>query len=228
MVEGNTTSFYNYSFGGPLGNCSDRVYSGKIVLNNSSTTIASGWITAQNGNSTIIINRGEPFSLTGTPANSCTDLSNSDDLVPIMTSDTEPSGIAIASSSWSPSAPYKAFDNCSTTIWHNSRGTNFPHWIGYDFQVPTVINKLTMTPGNDQTYRYQQAPKDFTIEGWNGSDWVVLNSWKGVTDWKNGIKKEFTFSNTLSYTKYRVHISANNGYTSTPDVSIAEVEFGKQ
>ncbi|WP_240422214.1 discoidin domain-containing protein, partial [Paenibacillus periandrae] len=57
-------------------------------------------------------------------------------------------------------------------------------------------------------------PKTWTFEGWNGSSWEVLDTRSGVTDWQLGVQKEFGFVNTKAYTKYRINVSANNGFPS--------------
>nr|WP_236587772.1 fibronectin type III domain-containing protein [Tumebacillus amylolyticus] len=125
---------------------------------------------------------------------------------PTMTSNTAPSGIV--TTSVAPTNGYKLFD-------HNGNGTNWigsaatPVTIDYDFQTPTVVKEYTLF-----TYAgaySTSAPKDWTFEGFDGTQWVVLDTQTNVTDWATYVTKYFTTSNTTPYTKYRLNMTANNG-----------------
>lgn len=229
-IKAGFTAFYNYSFGGPLENCLDRVYTGKIVLNTSGSIIASGWIRADNGNSTIIINNGSPFSVEGnpsTPEPTCKRMGTGNDLIPAMTSDTTPKGKAIASSTYiyqgEEVSAYRAFDNCEY-VWHSGDKLSLPQWIGYEFEEPTTVNTYSITPGVDTSFRYQQAPKNFSFEAYDGSGWVTLDTRLSITNWENGVSQTFTFNNSNPYKSYRLVATANNGYKSSHLV-IGELEF---
>ena len=67
--------------------------------------------------------------------------------VPVMTSDTTPSGECIASSDETGNEPYKAFDNDNSTFWN--AGVTFAantHWVGYKFSSPTKISRVGLFP----------------------------------------------------------------------------------
>ncbi|HAF57517.1 MAG TPA: hypothetical protein DCK88_06305, partial [Lactococcus lactis] len=48
---------------------------------------------------------------------------------------------------------------------------------------------------------------------------------KNITDWSYGVKKEFTFTNTSIFNKYRINIQSNcgsNGFTSIGELEMME------
>ncbi|WP_258073398.1 hypothetical protein [Brevibacillus laterosporus] len=141
----------------------------------------------------------------------------SKNLIPKMTNNTSPEGIASASSQQYPiSPPYHAFDHTDTNmgwITDNPQG-----WLAYEFPTKTIVNKYTLLPTSWEKSR----PKTWTFEGWNGTEWVVLDSQNNIEDWKTYVKKEFIFNNNTPYIKYRINITATNGY---PWLSIAEMEM---
>lgn len=152
-----------------------------------------------------------------------------DNAIPTMTSNTSPSGTASASSTYNNSyAAWRAFDGGTSTeaeAWVTANGT-VTGWLEYDFPEAKKITKYTMlTRAEYVDVNLKQIPKNWTFEAWNEQDstWVVLDSQQDISNWEAGIKKEFTFTNTNAYTKYRINISANNGYPN--HTSIGEVEM---
>ncbi|MBH5320289.1 hypothetical protein I6N90_21085 [Paenibacillus sp. GSMTC-2017] len=145
------------------------------------------------------------------------------DLVPQLTSNTNPSGTASASSIWNSNhEAWKVFDNTSAnqSQWHTSIAGGSTGWIAYEFTSSKRIAKYTIQPNNDNHVSY--APKNWTFEAWNGSSWVVLDTRVNVTGWAWHVKKEFTFTNNTPYTKYRLNVTANGG---AGYLSIAELEL---
>jgi hypothetical protein len=120
-------------------------------------------------------------------------------LTATMTSNTTPSGIVDASSFALGRTPYFAFDgNTTGTWWTSATGAVLPQWISYEFQSPKVISRYKL-------FGHTNLIKDFTFEGWNGSNWVVLD-----TVVNNAI---FTYTsvelaNTTAYIKYRINVTA--------------------
>lgn len=63
--------------------------------------------------------------------------------VPVMTSNTEPSGICLCDSNISGEEAYKAFDKNNSTNWEsNIIGTAGGQWLGYKFSTPQIISYL--------------------------------------------------------------------------------------
>ncbi|WP_025690387.1 hypothetical protein [Paenibacillus zanthoxyli] len=145
-------------------------------------------------------------------------------LIPVMTSNTAPSGVASASSIWSVNhQPFNAFNNNNNDLgWASIQGKPYG-WIAYEFENPEVVNYYALTARGQYMNNVQESPKDWTFEGWNGNEWIVLDTQSNITGWTTGAKREFSFNNETEYKKYRLNISKNNGY---PDfVTIGEIKM---
>lgn len=148
----------------------------------------------------------------------------SDNLIPKMTSNTSPSGIASASTEWSSiHQAFSAFNKDNEDKGWATREGVATGWIAYEFAEPQKVNHYTITPRSQHLNNAQESPKDWTFEGWDGEKWVVLDTQTGITGWVTRTKKEFSFSNNTSYKKYRLNITKNNGYASY--VTIGEIEM---
>jgi hypothetical protein len=145
------------------------------------------------------------------------------DLIPPMTSNTVPSGVASASAEGGVSEKaWNAMANDAGGSWQIYGATT--GWLRYDFPSPKTIEKYTVMGNNFVTAR---GPKDWTFEGSNdGINWTVLDTQTGIT-WvlvtqPPNDTKEFTFSNTTAYSSYRINVSAIGGGTI---VNITEFEM---
>jgi hypothetical protein len=127
-------------------------------------------------------------------------------LIPTMTSDTTPSGVASASSVlFGFYSAFRAFDKVLTmpNIWH-SDSTGQPYWLQYQFDSVQTIAKYTLTSRDDVN---SNMPQDWTFEGSNdGSNWTVLDTQTGQT-WTTSETKIFTFVNTTAYLYYRIYVT---------------------
>lgn len=148
-----------------------------------------------------------------------------DDLIPTMTSNTAPLGIASASSEYSTfyHAAFQAFNDVDNEYgWGAANGTT-TGWLAYEFPSNKIIRKYTlMSRKNSVTYA-TESPKNWTFEGYDGTNWVVLDTRTNITNWQMSVKKEFEFSNNTSYKKYRINVTANNGHASY--LAIGEMEM---
>ncbi|AIQ68450.1 discoidin domain-containing protein [Paenibacillus graminis] len=134
-------------------------------------------------------------------------------LVPVMTSNTAPSGIASASSIWSTNhQAFSVFDGKPNDVGWASNVTQ-AGWIAYEFEASVVVNKYKLMPRGEDISFAKECPRDWTFEGWNGTDWVVLDKQANVSDWAKGVKKVFSFENGVAFKKYRLNITMNNGTT---------------
>jgi hypothetical protein len=119
----------------------------------------------------------------------------------VMDSDTTSGHMVEASSVTVGFEPWKAFDADSATYWSSSG--NLPQWISYEFPQPEIANKYVLgIPAGCQDL----TVKTFTFEGWNGVDWIVLDTQTNIV-WTSGETKTFTFENTTAYKKYRLNIA---------------------
>lgn len=148
--------------------------------------------------------------------------------VPVMTSNTAPSGIADASSVFDNDSRYmawKAFDGLTgvtASAWIAKTVAN--EWVSYEFIEPVVINKYSIVPN---LLMNGSQPKDFRFEGWDGSNWIVLDSRSNITTgWSANVHMFFKFNNDISYKKYRLFVVSNNGFASY--MSVAELGMYKR
>lgn len=148
---------------------------------------------------------------------------DSGNIIPTMTSNTSPSGVASASSEVSTKEAFKAFDK--SVVASNSWSTYITPtgWLAYEFSTPKTVKKYTVQVENTATY-LGRGPKDWTFEGWNGSEWIILDQQMNITTWSVANKKSFLFANKTAYIKYRINITANNGDTSNY-LAIQELEM---
>jgi hypothetical protein len=139
-----------------------------------------------------------------------------ENIIPQMTSDTTPSGKASASNVWKATGnygpAYLAFDRISDNehyAWATVSGV-WSGWLSYEFADKKCITKYTIISRNP-VYSLKELPKDWTFEAWDDQKgaWVILDTHENMTDWAVGIKKEFTFTNTNYYNKYRINVIAN-------------------
>lgn len=137
---------------------------------------------------------------------------SSTNLIPEMTSNTTPSGEAIASAQvFFPSlAAWKAFDGSISLIpadyWQPDNVA--VGWIGYRFPAAVVVNRYEIQGGDVGT-----NPKDFTFEGSNnGSSWTVLDT-RTNQSWFATELKSFSAINTTAYLYYRLNVATAVGGT---------------
>jgi hypothetical protein len=110
--------------------------------------------------------------------------------VPNMTSATTPSGTVTASQSETGFfAAWQAFGGDGNTEWRPFGAA----WIAYEFPTPKAINQYIVS-----TYG---GTGDWTFEGWNGSNWIVLHT---------VVATAFSYTspligNSVAYIKYRLN-----------------------
>ena len=129
-------------------------------------------------------------------------------LVPIMTSDTEPTGRAISSGYYASFYTYYAFDD-SDNYWHSQDGvssTNIP-WVGYKFDAAVMVTHLLMKNRSSGAIRTPIHP---TLQGSNdGTVWYTIQEFT-VTNFDNNGISEFEVNNDNYYLYYRLFGGLNN------------------
>ena len=142
--------------------------------------------------------------------------SNIKALISPMTSNTTPSGVASCSSRVdSTFEAWKAFDGNTTSAdsaWISGSGS-LPHWLCYQFTMPTVVKKFKVTNRN-ATGASIGCIKEFTLQGSNdNSQWVNIKSFV-IPESENGAGVEHTFDvneNDNAYLYYRLSIASYYG-----------------
>lgn len=130
-------------------------------------------------------------------------------LIPVMTSNTTPSGEASASSSYSGFEAWKAFNGIADGGWQADSGTSW--WLMYDFGETSkaLVTKYSITASTNAGNA--RSPKNWTFEGSNdGIQWSVLDTQVNQINWTVGLVREYSFNNEYSFRYYRLNISANN------------------
>jgi hypothetical protein len=134
-------------------------------------------------------------------------------LIPQMTSNTAPSGVARASSVLTLYSndyqPWNALNNSSEDLYWNANAAY--GWIEYQFSQKMIIDKYMLKARQDVAYN-KAMPKNWTFEGFDGEKWIVLDTRTNQTTWVALEERSFNFTNTAAYSKYRLNVSANNGY----------------
>lgn len=124
-------------------------------------------------------------------------------LIPVMTSNTSPLGIASASSEQNPA--YFAFDSSSIQWFSN---TTAPAWVQYQFPYKVVARQyLCQSSLTTQTYQFQCSN--------DGSTWSTIDSQTSVQNIK------ITLSNNLPFIYYRLNITA--GGNPNPQMNIFQI-----
>ena len=140
-------------------------------------------------------------------------------LIPTMTSNTAPYGIASASTeNTSKTHPaWMAMDKSNSTYWSTTTGGVTPCNLNYLFILPQIIDSYSITASTTTN----TAPHDWKFQGKNAGTWTDLDTQAHISFTSNE-KKTYTFVNTTAYQEYRILVSANNGDTTT---QIAEIEM---
>ena len=135
-------------------------------------------------------------------------------LIPVMTDDTHPSGVASASSSFSGLYPYYAFDGTTSTWWASA--SSGIQYIRYKFDNATVINRLYMIGSQ------MNRSDSIAFQGSNdGSNWTTIKTLDRSAiiahDQQPYIER---VTNNTAYLYYQIYMSTN-----TLGVSFQELNF---
>lgn len=135
-----------------------------------------------------------------------------DTLIPKMTSNIAPSGKVTASTVYN-TANYDswfAFDKTENSYgWLTANGTK-SGWLAYEFPAPVLVNKYSIkAPITAPT----AAPRQWVLEAFNGEAWILLHIGE-YSGWTANEEKVFFLNNQISYSKYRLNITQNDGHAS--------------
>lgn len=110
----------------------------------------------------------------------------------------------------------KLVDNQSSTkylTFHNAA------WVQYQVSQPYVVTKVAITSANDFAER---DPKNWTLQGSNdGTTWNTINTQSNQTFTARLQRREFTFTNTTAYSRYRLNMTNVSGTV----LQLAELEI---
>ena len=140
--------------------------------------------------------------------------------IPVMISNTAPSGTAFASTQSVGGEAWRAFDQSTSSIWGTPTGT-LTGSIGYQFPTAKIIKRYLWrsftSAGNN--------PRNWTFEGGSSivGPWVVLDTVTGSSIGASATYISSGLTNTNAYSFYRMNITLNNGGTNT--LQVAELEM---
>jgi len=132
-------------------------------------------------------------------------------LVPIMTSDTTPSGVASAGNVYGSNNAYKAFDDDDTTYWYTNV-TDSTSWIQYEFENPVCAKRfkalITLASANTN-----YCPSGYTLSASNdGVNFITLKT-ASITKVTSSFELDVSFENPNLFKYYRILVSnSSSGY----------------
>ena len=125
-------------------------------------------------------------------------------LIPTMTSNTTPSGIASASdeATYNEIKYYAYHAFADDSLWWHSGQSVTPIWISYKFDTPKVVKKFTLENVYDESTGFVNS---FKLQASNdNSTWVDLDTYTNSN--VKGAKSTFNVSNESSYLYYRIYV----------------------
>lgn len=130
-------------------------------------------------------------------------------LVPQMTSATLPAGTVTRSGAYGTTyEAWRAFDSTHSTMWISSQGT-LPAWIAYEWaNGPKRVTHYAINYANGSITT--RAPRTFTLQGWNGSAWVVVDTRPNEINWAGHERREYSVASPGTYARYKLNITEDN------------------
>ncbi|MDH6674238.1 hypothetical protein M2277_004930 [Paenibacillus sp. LBL] len=129
------------------------------------------------------------------------------DVIPKMTSNTAPLGIAFGDAS--STIAWYAFNKSETPRYST---TNFSSgYVGYEFVDPILIGKYDLNVALDKTLK-DRFPKSWRFEGSNNlTDWTVLDRQTNII-WEDEVNtKSFYLNNVDKFKAYRIYVTEHHG-----------------
>lgn len=143
----------------------------------------------------------------------------SEGLVPIMTSNTTPSGEAFASREINTSYAWKTFNRSQegNDAWYDNV---VPSYVGYKFVNPTCVNRFSIqqevaSPSYFKTYKLQASN--------DNSEWIDIGTFT-ETSMTAGEQYTHEVNNGNYYTYYRIYFT-ESGQSEYPGISVQTLQF---
>ncbi len=137
--------------------------------------------------------------------------------IPLMTSNTTPSGIVTTTSQVAGLEAWRAFDRNTSTYWQTAASVTSASTT-YQFSSTRIVKRYMWKALTTAT-----APRNFTFEGSNdGSSFTTLDTQTAINVGGNGVFTSSLLANTTAYLYYRLSITTNNG---APAIIVTEIEM---
>lgn len=139
--------------------------------------------------------------------------------IPVMTSNTTPSGTAFASTQAVGQEAWRAFDQNTATGWATTTGT-LTGVIGYQFPTARIIKRYLWRASINAA----NNPRNWTFQGSNdGVNYTTLDTVTGSQIGASATYISTGLTNSNAYSFYRMNITLNNGGANT--LQVAELEM---
>lgn len=129
--------------------------------------------------------------------------------VPVMTSNTTPSGEVSASSYHVSRPPWGAFISPAGGWFNNGEAP--PVWIQYSFPEATCIRSIAITPWSLDSFPDRNITAFRVDASDDESNWTTLTTVTKSWPWVQWVKEYFRLDNDISYLHYRLVITATGG-----------------
>ncbi|WP_050433147.1 hypothetical protein [Chondromyces crocatus] len=144
--------------------------------------------------------------------------------VPTMSGDTSPSGLVTSSGVYSSSyPPWQVFDATTATLWLSNMYATAV-WLAYEWgggaAKPVTSYQITYANGSCCA---QRGPRNWTLQGWNGSSWITVDTETNQTGWYGDPIRTFEVDRPGCYTKYRLHVTADNYNDPTYPITLVSI-----
>lgn len=144
-------------------------------------------------------------------------------VVPVMTSDTTPSGTVSGTAAALSTGRWNAFDGSRSAYYVANAYDGTIEYAPTSAKVADaywIYNDTAVSDG------VTQMPLSWRFQGYDGSNWVTLDTREGETGWTGGEVRFYEFANTTAYDAYRIAWDSNNGeptpYTRFGEIGIHE------
>jgi hypothetical protein len=110
----------------------------------------------------------------------------------------------------------------TSTIWHSEPNPSYPQWLEFSYQVPIIINNISMIC---QIGAPDRGPSDFYFQGLDKmGNWINLIEVSGAGFKEGDEVKTWPIENNKAFKKYKLNVTKNNG---SPNLlTIKQVIFG--
>lgn len=103
----------------------------------------------------------------------------------------------------------RALDGNAATCWESADSVT-SGWVEVDFGSARTIREYAVQARNDIS-QPTSCPSAWTLQRWDGSAWVGVDSRSGQSAWMQGETRVFAVS-AATASRWRLSISANNGF----------------
>jgi hypothetical protein len=102
---------------------------------------------------------------------------------------------------------WQAFDGSDASMWISAEFA--PAWLSYAWtDGPRTITAYAIDFVNGSLA--SRAPRDFTLQGWDGEAWVIVDSRVGESDWKGIERRQYEVAFPGPYPRYRLRVTDDN------------------